>query len=222
MVLIKTVNLTKIYPSGDENLSALHNINLEIHEKEMVAISGPSGAGKSTLLNLLGCLDIPTQGKYYLDGEDVSTFEQWRLAEIRRNKIGFVFQEFCLIPNLTAWENVMLPQIYGGVSHAEASKKAKDLLSQMELGNRMHHLPSELSGGQQQRVGIARALAMSPEILLADEPTGNLDSENSQKIIDIILELNKQIGLTVLLVTHELTLAKQLHRQITIRDGQIK
>lgn len=222
MVLIKTVNLTKIYPSGDENLSALHDINLEIHEKEMVAISGPSGAGKSTLLNLLGCLDIPTQGKYYLDGEDVSTFEQWRLAEIRRNKIGFVFQEFCLIPNLTAWENVMLPQIYGGVSHAEASKKAKDLLSQMELGNRMHHLPSELSGGQQQRVGIARALAMSPEILLADEPTGNLDSENSQKIIDIILELNKQIGLTVLLVTHELTLAKQLHRQIIIRDGQIK
>jgi putative ABC transport system ATP-binding protein len=219
-VVIKTADLAKMYQMGAEEVHALRGVNLEIRKGEYVAIMGPSGSGKSTLMNLIGCLDSPSAGQYWLAGRLVSELDDDELAYIRNKEIGFVFQTFNLLPRATALHNVELPLIYNGTPAEERLEKAKQALSRVELTDRMHHKPNELSGGQRQRVAIARALVNSPSIVLADEPTGNLDSKTGEEIMALFANLHSQ-GNTIILVTHENDIAQHAHRIIYIRDGKI-
>lgn len=218
--MIEIHNLYKTYQINQIQIQALKNINLSIRKNEFVAIVGPSGSGKTTLMNMLGCLDTPTSGTYILDNVEVSSFSDDELAEIRNQKIGFVFQNFNLIQKLTAIENVELPLIYMGVKSSERLKRAKSALEKVGLGDRLHHKPNELSGGQQQRVAIARALINNPPIIFADEPTGNLDSKSGAEIMSLLKELHKN-GNTIVLITHDNEIANQADRIIRISDGTI-
>ncbi|MDQ1405532.1 MAG: putative transport system ATP-binding protein [Acidobacteriaceae bacterium] len=219
-LVIKTQELAKVYEMGSEQVHALRGIDLEIRKGEYVAIMGPSGSGKSTLMNLIGCLDSPSSGKYWLAGRLVSDLDDDELAYIRNKEIGFVFQTFNLLPRATALHNVELPLIYNGTPSEERIEKAKKALERVDLVDRMHHKPNELSGGQRQRVAIARALVNSPSIVLADEPTGNLDSKTGDEIMNLFQNLHAQ-GNTIILVTHEHDIAQHAHRIIYIRDGRI-
>src|SRR6202140_5149572 len=219
-IAIRTEALWKTYEMGAEKLHALRGVDLVIHKGEYVAIMGPSGSGKSTLMNLIGCLDTPTSGKYWLAGRLVSELNDDELAYIRNKEIGFVFQTFNLLPRATALHNVELPLIYNGTPSEERIEKAKKALERVDLVDRMHHKPNELSGGQRQRVAIARALVNSPSIVLADEPTGNLDSKTGDEIMNLFRSLHAQ-GNTIILVTHEMDIAQHAHRVIFIRDGKI-
>jgi putative ABC transport system ATP-binding protein len=216
--LISIKNLNKIYKTGKVEVHALKNINLEIEHGEFIAIMGQSGSGKSTLMNILGCLDRPTSGEYFLEGIDIRKRSQDELSFIRNKKIGFVFQAFNLIPRTNILKNVELPMIYAKVKSSQRTRRALELLERVGLGARMDHLPSELSGGQKQRVAIARALANNPPIILADEPTGNLDTHSSEEIMEIFTELNRE-GNSVILVTHEPDIAKYADRVIVFSDG---
>ena len=218
---IKTENLAKIYELGAETVHALRGLSLSMRRGEYVAIMGPSGSGKSTLMNLIGCLDTPTSGKYWLAGRLVSDLDEDQLAHIRNREIGFIFQTFNLLPRATALQNVELPMIYNGVPIDERLEKAKRALEAVELGDRMMHKPSELSGGQRQRVAIARALVNSPSILLADEPTGNLDTRTGEEIMSLFARLH-QDGNSIILVTHEREIAEHANRIIHLRDGKIE
>ncbi len=221
--VIRTENLKKTYDLGSVKVEAVKGISITVRKGELVSIMGPSGSGKSTLMHLLGCLDTPTGGKYYLDGEDVSSFNENKLAEVRNRKIGFVFQTFNLLPHLTVLENVLLPVIYNPSGNLkEAEKRAIELLSSIGLGKRLNHIPAQLSGGERQRVAIARALINNPVILFADEPTGNLDTKTGLEIIQILKELNENNGVTEIIVTHDPSITKFTHRTIHIRDGLIE
>ena len=220
MVLIALNNIYKIYNVGGEEVRALDGIDLEIKENEYLAIMGPSGSGKSTLMNMIGCLDTPSEGIYQFEGEMVQEMNDDQLASIRNRKIGFVFQTFNLLPKATAQNNVEIPLIYGNVRKAERINMASKALDDVGLADRMHHKPNELSGGQRQRVAIARALVNSPSIILADEPTGNLDSKSGHEIMKILDQLHKQ-GNTIILVTHEDDIAQHAHRIIRLFDGKI-
>jgi putative ABC transport system ATP-binding protein len=221
--LIRVVDLKRSYALGDVTVHALRGVSLDIATGSFFAVVGASGSGKSTLMNILGLLDRPTSGHYYLAGEDVSGFDRDRRAELRNKKIGFVFQNFSLLPRTTALENVELPLLYNGRGHrpAERHAKAMSLLQAVGLADRAHHTPNQLSGGQQQRVAIARSLVNDPELILADEPTGNLDSRTSVEIMDILQRLNRERGITVLLITHEHDIAEYATRVVTVRDGRI-
>ena len=219
--LIKVVDLCKVYNPGVNEVRALDHVDLEIDQGEFVAIIGQSGSGKSTFMNMLGCLDVPTSGKYYLNGTDVSTMTDNQLSEVRNREIGFIFQGFNLIPNLTAEENVELPLIYRGMDKKSRKKLAQESLEMVGLGNRMNHKPAEMSGGQQQRVAIARAIAAKPPVILADEPTGNLDSGSSKEILGILKQLHSG-GRTVILITHDDGIASQAKRVVRIMDGKIE
>src|ERR1700727_656969 len=218
--VIVTSNLWKTYEMGDQQVNALRGVNLRIRHNEYVAIMGPSGSGKSTLMNLIGCLDSPSQGKYWLNGHDVSELNDDELARIRNKEIGFVFQTFHLLARATSLHNVELPLIYNGTPAHERIERAKEVLNQVNLGERMMHKPNELSGGQRQRVAIARALVNHPSIILADAPTGNLDSKTGIEIMALFDELHAR-GNTIVLVTHEPDIAEYAHRIVTIRDGII-
>ena len=220
-IVIKTEGLVKIYDMGATQVHALRGIDLEIAKGEYVAIMGPSGSGKSTLMNLLGCLDTPTSGRYWLAGRLESEMSDDELARIRNKEIGFVFQTFNLLPRATALHNVELPLIYNGTPPAERIERAKRALEMVDLADRMYHRPNELSGGQRQRVAIARALVNNPSILLADEPTGNLDSQTGEEIMALFARLHQQ-GNTIILVTHEADIAAHAHRIIRVRDGRIE
>lgn len=207
----------KVYEMGEVDVTALQGVSLEILQGDFLAITGASGSGKSTMMNLVGCLDIPSRGEIYLEGRDIAKMSESELAQIRGQKIGFIFQQFNLIPTLTALENVMLPLEFQEIP---AKKKAMDLLELVGLGDRMHHLPSQLSGGQQQRVAIARSLSNDPDVILADEPTGNLDSKSGIEILSLLERLWKQ-GKTIIIVTHDMNLAKRARRRVQLKDGQI-
>jgi putative ABC transport system ATP-binding protein len=219
--IIELEEIKKSYYLGKQELKVLKGISLEIFKKEYVALMGPSGSGKSTLMNILGCLDSPTSGKYILNGEDVSKMEDDGLADVRNKEIGFVFQQFNLLPRLTAAENVALPLIYNGTSRKVRTELALEMLQRVGLADRSHHKPNELSGGQNQRVAIARALVNNPSIILADEPTGNLDSKTSLEIMHIFDKIQEE-GNTVILVTHEEDIAEHAHRIIRLKDGIIE
>ncbi|RZJ28907.1 MAG: ABC transporter ATP-binding protein [Flavobacterium sp.] len=219
--LIEIKNIKRDFILGNETVYVLKGINLEIKKGEYVALMGPSGSGKSTLMNLLGCLDTPTSGEYILNGKKVSDMHDDELAEIRNKEIGFVFQTFNLLPRTTALDNVALPMIYAGYAKSERHKRATEVLTQVNLADRMDHQPNQLSGGQRQRVAIARALVNKPSIILADEPTGNLDSKTSIEIMNLFGEIHKN-GNTVILVTHEEEIAAHAHRVIRLRDGLIE
>lgn len=218
--LIKVRDMCKIYNPGENEVRALDHVSLEIQKGEFVAIIGHSGSGKSTLMNMLGCLDIPTSGEYYLNGKDVSEMGDNQLSEIRNEEIGFIFQGFNLIANLTAIENVELPLIYRGIGRSERHKLALEALKMVGLEQRMHHKPAEMSGGQQQRVAIARAIAAKPPVILADEPTGNLDSASTKEIMEILRGLHDS-GRSVILITHDNDIANQAKRVVRILDGKI-
>ena len=218
--MIQLKDVCKFYQVGDDRVRALDHASLNIKPKEFVSIIGPSGSGKSTLKNIIGCLDISDAGEYLLDGLPIESYSETELARIRNQKIGFVFQSFNLIPKLSAEENVELPLIYQKVKRSERIVRVKEALERVGLSHRAKHLPTELSGGQQQRVAIARALVTNPSLILADEPTGNLDSKTSQEIMDMFHELHKQ-GNTIVLITHDNDVAKQASRSIHIRDGKI-
>jgi putative ABC transport system ATP-binding protein len=219
-IVIRTEALAKMYQMGAEEVHALRGIDVEIRKGEYVAIMGPSGSGKSTLMNLIGCLDSPSSGRYWLAGRLVSELDDDELAYIRNKEIGFVFQTFNLLPRATALHNVELPLIYNGTPSEERIERAKKALERVDLVPRMHHKPNELSGGQRQRVAIARALVNNPSIVLADEPTGNLDSKTGEEIMNLFENLHGQ-GNTIILVTHEMDIAQHAHRVIFIRDGKI-
>ena len=220
-VLVDVQDICKVYNPGENEVWALDHVSVQIHEKEFVAIIGQSGSGKSTLMNMLGCLDVPTSGTYMLHGQDVSHMTDDELSDIRNKEIGFIFQGFNLIQNLTALENVELPLIYRGVSKKERLELSREALKKVGLENRMDHKPSEMSGGQQQRVAIARAIAQAPPVILADEPTGNLDSNSSREIMGILRGLHEE-GRTVILITHDNDIAAQAKRVIKIMDGKIE
>ena len=219
---IRLEGVYKTYDLGEVQVQALRGVSLEIYPGEFVAVMGASGSGKSTLMNIIGCLDRPTRGRYFLDGKDVSGLTKRELAKIRSGKIGFVFQQFNLLSRTSALENVELPTIYSGVPIEERERRAQDALNRVGLADRAGHFPSQLSGGQQQRVAIARALVNSPSLLLADEPTGNLDSRTSVEIMDIFQKLNDEHGLTVVIVTHEPDIAQYAKRALEFRDGKMK
>lgn len=218
--LIELKGINKAYKNGDQELRVLKDINLEVEEGEFVAIMGPSGSGKSTLMNVIGLLDRPTSGEYFLEGQEVGNLSEKKLARVRNEQIGFVFQQFFLLSKLNAFQNVELPLIYAGVHPAKRKEIAEQYLEKVELGSRMHHLPSELSGGQKQRVAIARALVNRPAIVLADEPTGALDTKTGEQIMDLLTKLNQE-GKTIIMVTHEPEIAAFANRRIVIRDGVI-
>ena len=218
--LIDLKNVSKSYRNGDQELQVLKDVHLEVEEGEFVAIMGPSGSGKSTLMNIIGMLDRPTSGEYYLEGEEVAKLSEKKLAKVRNQQIGFVFQQFFLLSKLNALQNVELPLIYAGVSQSKRKALAEQYLKKVELETRMHHLSSELSGGQKQRVAIARALVNHPSIILADEPTGALDTKTGEQIMELLTELNRE-GKTIIMVTHEPEIAAFAKRQIVIRDGVI-
>jgi putative ABC transport system ATP-binding protein len=219
-VIIRLENVSKIYGSGETMVKALNNINLSLKKGEYCASMGASGSGKSTAMNIIGCLDRPTSGSYYLENLDVSTLPDGDLAQIRNRKIGFVFQQFHLLPQMSALENVMLPMIYGGVSPQERKERAIAALTKVKLDNRLHNKPNQLSGGQQQRVAIARAIVNQPILLLADEPTGALDSKTTQEVMAIFSELNNS-GITIVMVTHEADVARHSGRIIWFKDGEV-
>ncbi len=219
--VISLKDIRKSYYLGKQELPVLKGIDLIISNNEYVALMGPSGSGKSTLMNIIGCLDTPTSGQYILNGKDVSRMGDDELAEVRNVEIGFVFQQFNLLPRLTAWENVALPLIYAGVGKQEREERARDILDKVGLAERAHHKPNELSGGQSQRVAIARALVNNPSLILADEPTGNLDTKTSVEIMELFSKIHEQ-GNTVVLVTHEEDIANYTHRVVRIRDGVVE
>lgn len=218
--VINVENVYKSYQLGEEKLTILNDISLKIKTGEFVAIVGPSGSGKSTFMNVLGCLDLADEGKYLLDNEDIENLSDDDLSEIRNKKIGFIFQQFNLLNKLSALENVELPLMYQGISPSKRKKIATDALKKVGLESRKGHMPNQLSGGQQQRVAIARAIATNPQILLADEPTGALDSKTSEEILNIIKDLNKE-GRTIIMITHDNEIANQAHRKIRIKDGRL-
>lgn len=218
--MIKIENMYKIYKMGDNEVRALDGINIHILKNEFVAIEGPSGSGKSTLINMIGCLDTPTSGKYYLDGIDVSRINENKLADIRNRKIGFIFQSYNLLAKLTVLENVELPLIYMGLSKSKRHALAKDAISRVGLSGRENHRPNQLSGGQQQRVAVARALVNNPSLILADEPTGALDSKTGQELLAMLKDIHSN-GNTIVLITHDKEIAQNAKRIITIRDGKI-
>ena len=218
--MIALKNIKKTYKMGGDLVNALDDINLDITEGEFIAIVGPSGSGKSTLMNILGCLDVPTSGEYYLDGKEISSYKSGQLSDIRNKKIGFIFQGFNLITKLNALENVELPLIYKGVFLGKRLQLAKQALESVGLGGRFKHRPNQLSGGQQQRVAIARALVTEPKLILADEPTGNLDSKSGAEVMQILKDLHGK-GTTVVLITHDMTVASNADRIIQIFDGKI-
>src|SRR6202163_3655288 len=220
--VIRLENVFKTYDLGEVQVHALRGISMEVRAGEFVAVMGPSGSGKSTVMNILGCLDRPTRGHYYLDGIDVSGMSKTELARIRNRKLGFVFQQFNLLSRIRALENVELPTVYAGIRPEERAKRAMESLTRVGLAERAGHHPSQLSGGQQQRVAIARGLVNRPAILLADEPTGNLDSRTSVEIMDILQALNNEYGLTIVLVTHEPDIAQYAKRTLLFRDGRLK
>ncbi|NUQ22827.1 MAG: ABC transporter ATP-binding protein [Saprospiraceae bacterium] len=219
--IISTRQLRKIYIMGATQVNALQSVDIDINKNEYVALMGPSGSGKSTLMNLLGCLDSPSSGEYWLNGTNVSTMTDGDLAEVRNKEIGFVFQTFNLLPRLSALENVALPLVYAGFSKHDRLERAREVMAAVGLGDRVDHKPNELSGGQRQRVAIARALVNNPSIILADEPTGNLDTKTSHEIMGIFEEIHQQ-GNTIILVTHEADIALHAHRIVRLRDGLVE
>ena len=219
--LIKLENVWKIYQLGGLELTVLKEINLEVNPGAFVTIMGPSGSGKSTLMHMIGCLDTPTRGKIFLEGKDISMFSEDELAGVRGQKIGFVFQQFNLLPNLTALENVMIPMVFQRVDEEKRKKRAEELLNIVNLGKRVSHKPSELSGGEKQRIAIARALVNNPEIIVADEPTGNLDSTTGKMIMEILVDLHQKEKKTVVVVTHDPHIADYTEEVINIKDGQV-
>lgn len=218
--IIRMEQIRKVYKTGKVAVEALKQIDLSVQQGEFVAIVGPSGSGKSTLMNLIGCLDTPTDGIYELGGERIANMSRDQLADVRNRRIGFIFQNFNLLPHITAFENVELPMLYGGVSRSERQDRTRELLERVGLGDRLDHKPTELSGGQMQRVAIARALSMQPDILLADEPTGNLDTSSGSDIMSVFEELWKS-GRTLVIITHDMALARRAGRVVEIRDGKI-
>ena len=219
--LIKLINVWKTYRIGEITVDALRGADLIINQGDLVAIMGPSGSGKSTLINMVGCLDIPTKGKVFLEGQDISKLSESRLAQIRGQKIGFIFQQFNLIPNLTAKENVMLPMLFQGESFDTRIARAEELLELIGLTDRADHKPTELSGGEQQRVAIARSLVNNPDVVLADEPTGNLDSKTGKHVMELLLKLHKHEKKTIIIVTHDKNLSKYAKRTVRILDGKV-
>ena len=219
--LIELKDVWKTYHLGDNVLDVLKNVNVQINRGEFVTIIGPSGSGKSTLMNQVGVLDLPSKGEIFLEGKQISVLSESDLAQLRGRKIGFIFQQFNLIPTLTALENVVLPAIFQDISEEERLKKAKELLKMVDLEDRMHHRPNELSGGQQQRVAIARALINDPEIILADEPTGNLDSKSGQQVMQMLADLHTKEKKTIILVTHDVDLVKYSEKTIYLKDGEV-
>ena len=220
-VILQLSNVWKIYTMGDVEVTALSGLDLVVKKGEFLSIMGPSGSGKSTSMNMIGCLDVPTKGKIFLEGHDISTMSESDLAQIRGKKIGFIFQQFNLIPTLSALENVSLPMIFQNVPKEERLEKAKKLLEMVGLSERMHHKPTELSGGQQQRVAIARALCNDPEVILADEPTGNLDSKTGGTVMDFLRKLHEEEGRTIIMVTHDEHVAMNADRIEYLKDGKI-
>jgi putative ABC transport system ATP-binding protein len=218
--LIELAGVRKTYDTGQIQVDALRGVDARIEEGEYVAVTGPSGSGKSTLMHILGCLDVPTSGSYHLAGEDVSLLSEARLAEVRNRRIGFVFQQFNLLPSLKAWRNVELPLLYAGVPRHVRRERALAALDKVGLGDRAEHRPGELSGGQQQRVAVARALVTDPAMILADEPTGNLDSASTHEVLGLLDELSA-LGRTIVLITHEHDVAERARRTIAVRDGEI-
>ena len=219
--MIRLENITKVYKMGSTEVRALDGVSLHIKPHEFVAIIGPSGSGKSTLMNMIGCLDVPTSGRYWIDGIEGSKMKDNQLADLRNQKLGFIFQQYNLLTKLTALENVELPLIYRGVSKSVREELSVEALKKVGLEHRMDHKPSEMSGGQQQRVAIARAIAQAPPVILADEPTGNLDSNSTKEIMDILKGLHKE-GRTVILITHDNEIAAQAKRVIKIKDGKVE
>jgi putative ABC transport system ATP-binding protein len=219
--IIKIQGLTKFYKIGNEVIKALNGVNLSINKNEYVALMGPSGSGKSTIMNIIGCLDTPTSGSYFLNGPDVAKLADNDLAQIRNKEIGFVFQTFNLLPRYSSLDNVALPLVYSGIPKEERTKRAKETLEQVGLGERMQHKPNELSGGQRQRVAVARALVNHPSIILADEPTGNLDTKTSHEIMALFDEIHRA-GNTIIIVTHEEDIARMAHRIVRMRDGVVE
>ncbi|MBM3233647.1 ABC transporter ATP-binding protein [Candidatus Pacearchaeota archaeon] len=219
--IIKLENVCKNFEMGEEKVRAVCDANLEVKKGDFVAITGPSGSGKSTMMNLVGALDLASKGDIFLDGMNIEHLPESELAQIRGRKIGFVFQTFNLIPTLTALENVALPMMFQNVEKSEREERARELLEKVKLGHRLNHLPGELSGGERQRVAIARALANNPEVILADEPTGNLDSRTGEEILEMFINLNKE-GKTVIMVTHDANLAKRANHIVKLKDGRIE
>jgi len=220
-ILIKLENVWKTYKMGNVNVNALQGLNFDVEEGEFVAIMGPSGSGKSTAVNMIGCLDVPTKGKIMLEQHDISKLSESELAQIRGRKIGFIFQQFNIIPTLSALENVMLPMIFQGINENERVQRAAKLLELVGLGDRINHKPTELSGGQQQRVAIARALANNPDVIIADEPTGNLDSRTGANVLEFLQNFHRKEGKTIVMVTHDASLAKIAERTELLKDGRI-
>jgi putative ABC transport system ATP-binding protein len=218
--ILRLDDVSKVYRSGSLEVAAVRGVSLTVDDGEFVAIMGPSGSGKSTLMHVIGCLDTPTSGSYHLAGEDVSTMRERALADVRNRRIGFVFQQFNLLSTMSAWRNVELPLVYAGLPRAERKRRAVDALTRVGLADRVDHRPGELSGGQQQRVSVARALVTDPQLILADEPTGNLDSTATADVLDLFDELQAQ-GRTIVLITHEHDVAARAHREVHMRDGRL-